>query len=209
MVTLQRLHDDDDGFLDRAQWIVSGCLSAYKPAEVYIIRIRDWFDYKWCYFSGKIIGAVAVSKFMDLTLPPFVPNRVVSQEHYVCRAGSAYEPSDAPPLHIRQTSEANFKRLIRRTTNDGTAIWISTGSKVCARGSVMVYNVSPDIKFGWHVTFLRKADWKIEKVTFNSKAVVEGLLKLGSSRQLAAAFPLPQLTPLARRSCAMRWARVP
>jgi hypothetical protein len=184
MITLQRSHDDDAGFLDRVQWIVSGCIKQYKPAEVYIIRIRDWFDYKWCYFSGKMIGAVPLSKFVDLTLPPFVPNRVVSQDHYDHVADGVYEASDAPPLHIRQPSEANFKRFIRRTTNDGTAIWFSTGSKATGRGSVMVYNVSPDMKFGWHVTFLRKAHWQIEKVTFTSKAVIEGLLNLGSNQTL-------------------------
>jgi len=34
------------------------------------------------------------------------------------------------------------------------------------------------------VTFLRKADWQIEIVTFTSKAVIEGLLNLGSSQTL-------------------------
>jgi len=119
MITLERLHDDSPGFADRAQWLISGCIRQYKPAEVYIIRIRDWFDYKWCYFSGKMVGAVSLSKFVDLTLPPFVPNRVVSQDHYDQIADGVYEASDAPPLHIRQTSEENFKRFIRRTTNDG------------------------------------------------------------------------------------------
>ena len=184
MITLARLHDDDGGFLDRAQWLVSGCIKEYKPAEVYVVRIRDWFDYKWCYFSGKMIGAVSLHKFVDLTLPPFVPNRVVSQDHYGRVAARLYEASDAPPLHIRQSSEENFKRFIRRTTNDGTAIWVSTGSKATGRGSVMVYNVSPDMKQGWHVTFLRKADWQIEKVTFTSKAIVESLLKMGSNQAL-------------------------
>jgi len=184
MITLERLDNDDTGFVDRAQWIVNGCLKQYKPAEVYIIRIRDWFDYKWCYFSGKMIGAVSLHKFVDLTLPPFVPNRVVSQDHYDQIAEGAYQASGAPPLHIRQPSEANFKRFIRRTTNDGTAIWVSTGSKATGRGSAMVYNVSPDMKFGWHATFLKKADWQIEKVTFTSKPVVEGLMKLGSNQAL-------------------------
>ena len=184
MITLERLRDDDDGFADKAQWLVTGCLKEYKPAELYVTRIRDWFDYKWCYFSGKMIGAVSLHKFVDLTLPPFVPNRVVSQDHYDEIAQGVYEASDAPPLHIRQTSEANFQRFIRRTTNNGTLIWISTGSKASGRGSVMVYNVSPDMKQGWHVTFLRKADWQIEKVTFTSKAIIESLLKMGSNQTL-------------------------
>ena len=184
MISLGRLHDDDSGFLEKAQWIVNGCVKEYKPGEVYIVRIRDWFDYKWCYFSGKVLGALGVSKFVDSTLPPFVPNRVVSQDHYDQIAEGVYQGSDAPPLHIRQTSEANFQRFLRRTTNNGMLIWISAGSKASGRGSVMVYNVSSDMKQGWHVTFLRKANWQIEKVTFTSKAIIERLLKMGSNQTL-------------------------
>jgi len=40
------------------------------------------------------------------------------------------------------------------------------------------------MKFGWHVTFLRKADWQIEKVTFISKAIVERIGKVGSNQTL-------------------------
>jgi hypothetical protein len=182
MDSIPRLHEDDPGFLDQVQWIITGCIGQYRPAEVYVIRIRDFFDYKWCYFSGKTLGALGVAKFCDLTLPPFVPNRVISQTHYD-RVGTnrgVYEASDAPPLHIHQPSEANFKRFIRRTTNDGTAIWFSSASRATGRGSIMVYNVTPDIKFGWHVTLLKKAGWQIGKVTFTSKALVEALRDSGS-----------------------------
>jgi hypothetical protein len=183
MITLQRLPDDDSGFLEQMQWIIFGCLGQYQPAELYVIRIRDFFDYKWCYFSGKKLGAAGVSSFGDLTLPPFVPNRVISQDHYdrVGTSGDVYKASDSAPLHILQPSEANFKRFIRRTMNNGTAIWISGGSRATGRGSIMVYNVTPEIKFGWHATFLKKAGWQIEKVTFTSKALVEGLRDSGAN----------------------------
>jgi hypothetical protein len=81
MITIRKSQEDDPGFIDEVQWIITGCLDQYKPAEVCLIRIRDWFDNKWCYFSGKTLGALGVSKFCDLTLPPFVPNRVIKQDH--------------------------------------------------------------------------------------------------------------------------------
>jgi hypothetical protein len=183
---LNQLREDESGFLEQVQWMVNGCVNEYKPSELYVIHIRDFFDYKWCYFSGKIMGAVGISKFCDLTLPPFVPNRVLSQDHYKRTGtnGHFYEASPAAPLHVRQSSEANFKRFIRRTTNDGTVLWYSSGSRMTARGSVMVYNVTSKIKFGWHVTFLKKAVWQIEKVTFSSKALVQSLLDSGSNLSL-------------------------
>jgi hypothetical protein len=184
MISLHRSDDDDPGFMDQVEWIILGCLTEYKPAEVYTTRIRDWFDYNWCYFSGKTLGALGVSKFADLTLPPFVPKRVLSQYHYDRLSPNLelYTQTDAPPLHIVQESAANFQRFIRRTTNDGTLFWFSSGSAASERGSVMVYHVMPDLKFGWHVTLMKKAEWQIEKVTFTSKPVVEALRKSGQSK---------------------------
>lgn len=181
MIMIHNSKEDDASFLDEVRWIIGGCLDQYRPAEIYVIRIRDWFDYKWCYFSGKRLGAFGVSNFGDLTLPPFVPNRVLAQEHYDRKSMSdgIYELSDAPQLHIRQTSGANFNRFIRRSTNNGTIIWFSSGSHSTGRGSMMVYNVSPEIKFGWHVTFLKKTEWQIEKVSFTSRSAVEALRNLG------------------------------
>ena len=137
----------------------------------------------------------------SFTLPPFVPNRVIAQEHYdrVATNNDNYELSNAPPLHIRQRSEENFKRFIRRTTNDGTIIWFSSGSRATGRGSIMVYNVSPEMKFGWHATFLKKARWQIEKATFTSKALVEGLRDSGSGR-LANKTAFPDHTPVGGRN---------
>ncbi|MEO6033908.1 MAG: hypothetical protein ABIQ35_01505 [Verrucomicrobiota bacterium] len=184
MITIKSLPEDDPSFIAEVEWIIAGCLGEYKPKEVYVVRIRDVFDYKWCYFSGKTLGALGVSNFRDLTLPPFVPNRVLDQDHYdrVLADDDDYELSDAPPLHIRQNSEANFKRFIRRTTNDGTIIWFSSGSGSVGRGSFMAYHVSSNIKFAWHVTFLKKKGWQIQKVRFTSKALVEGLRDLGFNK---------------------------
>jgi hypothetical protein len=188
VITINKTQEDDSGFVDEVRYVVAGCLQEYKPKEVYIIRIRDWFDYKWCYFSGKKLGAVGVSRFRDLTLPPFVPNRVLKQAHYSLSqtGGGEYEISEAIPLHIQQTSEANFKRLTRHATNDGTIIWYSSGSVSTCRGSIMVYNVTPNMKFGWHATFLKKDKWQIEKATFISKSLIKSLRGSGfKSSQIA------------------------
>ena len=193
MITIRRAHDDDPGFLLHVQSILVGCLYEYSPAEAYVIRIRDWFDYKWCYFSGKALGAIGVSDFRNLTLPPFVPNRVMSQDHYVRAATdtNAYESSEAPALHIHQASGANKQRFIRRTMNNGAMMWFSSGSMTTGRGSIMVYSVfSSNLKFGWHITLMKKCEWQIDKVTFTSRSLVEGLRDLGS-RMIAAADDSP------------------
>ena len=183
MITIHRSHEDDPGFIDQTQWIVAGCIDQYKPVEIYVVGIRDWFDYKWCGFTGKTLGALGVWN-NDLTLPPFVPGRVISQEHYqrCVGDGGIYEESDAAPLHIHQPSEANFKRYARKAVDNGTLIWFSSGSIATGRGSIMVYNVTPDTECGWHVMFQRKRVWQIERVTNISKTVVEMLRDAGTPR---------------------------
>ena len=189
MLTIRKADDDDPEYLTLVRSILIGCLHQYQPSEVYIVRIRDCFDYKWCYFSGKAIREMGFSDFRGLTLPPFVPNRVLSQDHYVLEAtsGDDYEPSEAPPLHVYQSSASNMKRFVRRIMPNGAMIWFSSGSKSTGRGSVMVYSVfSSNLKFGWHITLLKKSEWQIDKVTFTSRSLVEGLRRIGS-RVIAAA----------------------
>jgi hypothetical protein len=193
MITLRTDHNDDPDFLTQVRSILVGCLHEYAPDEVYIIRIRDWFDYSWCYFSGKRLGAIGFSDFRNLTLPPFVPKRVLSQDHYACATtdGNAYASSPAPPLHIHQASESNLRRHIRRVMSDGMMMWFSSGSMATGRGSIMVYSVfSQTLKFGWHATLLKKAEWQIDKTTFTSRTLVEGLRASGS-RIIATAVDSP------------------
>ena len=181
--------------MDQIEWIIAGCLDEYRPAEVYATRIRDWFDSKWCYFSGKTLGVIGVWQWADLTLPPFVPKRVLSQYHYKCVSPKLglYDQTDPPPLHIHQGSAENLNRFIRRTTNDGTLFWFSSGSAASGRGSLMVYHVTPDLKFGWHVTFMKKADWQIEKVRFISKPIIESLRKSGQEQLSQLTAPADEI----------------
>ncbi len=140
MITIHRSHGDDPGFLDQVEWIVTDRVDQYKPAELYVIRIRDWFDYKWCYFSGKAVGAVGVKKFCDLTLPPFVPNRVIAQEHYdrVATNNDNYELSNAPRLHIATNGgilHSTVIRIMKTKTKNPTAVRETTAKRLASRAA--------------------------------------------------------------------------
>ena len=188
MITIRSTQDDDPAFLCHVRSIFVGCLYEYSPAEAYVVRIRNWFDYRWCHFSGKSLGALGVSIFATSHCLPSC--RIASCPRITTSAATdsnAYEPSDAPPLHIHQRSEANQRRFIRRTMNNGAMMWFSSASMATGRGSLMVYCVfSSNLKFGWHITLMKKAEWQIDKVTFTSRPLVEGLRDLGS-RMIAIA----------------------
>lgn len=83
MIPLDRLECDDPELMDLVEVDRPRLHIGIKPAEVYTVRIRDWFDSKWCYFSGQTLGTLGISDFANLTLPSFVPNRVMRQDHYL------------------------------------------------------------------------------------------------------------------------------
>jgi hypothetical protein len=65
--------------------------------------------------------------------------------------------------------------------SNGAIMWFCSASMATGRGSLMVYSVfSSNLKFGWHITLMKKAEWQIDKVTFTSRSLVEGLRDLGS-----------------------------
>lgn len=181
MMSLHTQADDDADFVEVVRALLLGCVKNSRPAEVYVIHVRDYFDPKWCYFSGKTLGALGVSKFKTLTLPPFVPNRVLTQKHYRQDEDRkmGYRESEAAPLHIHQPSDENFRRHLRRTTNDGLLCWYSSGSVDSQRGSVMVYQVDPKLKWGWHVTYEKREGWRLDRATWIPKTSVEKLSALG------------------------------
>jgi len=186
MISLSAQTDDDADFLRIVRTLLLGCLQNSRPAEVYLIQVRDFFDPKWCYFSGKTLGVLGRSDYTNLTLPPFVPNRILSQHYYRKGQddGMVYVESEAAPLHIHQHSDENFRRHLRRTTNDGLLCWYSSGSANSKRGSIMVYQVDPKLKWGWHVTYEKRESWRLDRATWIPKTSIEKLSAAG--RELAA-----------------------
>lgn len=72
---------DDAGYLDWVEATVVGVEEAIKTDQTYVVKIDNWFRKRWLGFSGKVLGALGVAK-AKLTLPPFIPSRVVSQRRF-------------------------------------------------------------------------------------------------------------------------------
>jgi hypothetical protein len=176
---LASMKDDDASFLALVNRAVDRTLQQFHPADVYLVRTDHWFDQKWLGFSGKMLGALGVTK-RRLTIPPFVPNRVISQETYSSNKGtSSYRHSDAPPLHLAQPSRQNLTRFVDRVTKSGVFIWFSGGTQQAGMGSIMAYVVAGDSQSAWYASFQRATTWQINKVSGLSKSelvhLTEGL----------------------------------
>ena len=166
IVTIKK---DDASFLKLVERIANHTIQQFKPADIFLIRTDHWFDQKWLGFSGNILGVVSVRK-SRLTIPPFVPNRVISQDAYSLdeRTGS-YDHTEASPLHLVQTSRENLTRFVDRITKSGVFIWFSGGTQQVSTGSIMVYVIAGDSQNSWYASFERSTDWQINKVRGLSK----------------------------------------
>ena len=161
MITLT--DNDDPRFIDLARRLLDAAITSDQPAEVYVIRIDQWFDAKWLKFSGKVLGALGVH-CKQVTVPPFHPHRVVSESHFsVASDSGAFESTSAPLLHIAQPSAQNLTRSIVRVSPSAIFFWYSASTLDLDRGSTMLYRTNHDKVFSWYASFHRSPTWRLDR----------------------------------------------
>jgi len=165
MIDLKPTKDDDVQFVGLASQLLNSLIQLHSPKEIYIVQIDHWFDHKWEYFSGKAVGAVGVWH-STLTLPPFDPGRVISQNYYRLEEASSgnYKSAPAKPLHRNQWSVLNFHRFMKAVSSSGLFLWYSGETAKMDRASLMVYVVEGDQAIPWYASFTNRDGWRINKV---------------------------------------------
>jgi len=157
--------DDAPEFLRQVELAVNGVLHRFAPASLALIKIDNWFGSRWYGFCGKVIGAFGVAikpshhDHEHLCVPPFVPERVVSQRRF---AGPAFEEVEAGnPVHLRITSKLALRRMIAKEEPETALAWYSGNSKANGRGALMVYVPAGDSYWTWFVESERGQPWRI------------------------------------------------
>ena len=148
---------DDPGYLDWVEAIVVGVEEAVTTEQTYIVKIDNWFGKRWLGFSGRALGAVGVRK-EKLTLPPFIPSRVISQRRFF----AAGTPSGRRQrLHVWQRSGENLQRYTEVVLQGSHAFWYSGRSASNDRGSFMAYVATPEGHWPWYVGLRREKGWQV------------------------------------------------
>src|SRR3954469_13136765 len=100
MIELAPTDAEDLEFLSLVQRIANGAISALRVQEVYLVHLDNWFDFKWLGWWSKWER----EGIKELRVPPFTPNRVLSQKHFVWDASTrAWNAGGSGrPLHVRQ-----------------------------------------------------------------------------------------------------------
>jgi hypothetical protein len=169
-------HEDDPAFVDLVDAIIANAVDATLPAEVFVVKVKNWFGARWLGFSGKVLGALGVRK-RDLTVPPFVPNRVLEQTAFR-RVADAYQPFEpGKTLHLHQPSNENLQRRLSLISMEGAFFWFSSGSKKNGRGSLMGYLPSRDGYRLWYLELKRTRAWSVAQLVGIANQELETLMK--------------------------------
>lgn len=180
MIALDPKEYDDPQFVELISRTLTALAHCYKPIEIYVIHIDNWFDHKWKGFSGVADLQVGTWLGPTLRVPPFNPNRVVSQTHLHLDDPDkpTYVIEPALPLHIYQPSSSNLRRSLSQITKSGLFAWYSGGTKKNDRASLMVYRIEKENEVSWYGSFLKKEEWRINKVTGISKQEFARLIEM-------------------------------
>lgn len=186
MIEIKFDNTDAEGFKEIVDTIVNNLVKTFNPDEISIVRIKNWFDHKWLNYSGKQILKYDTRTnpsipFVlepywnkEITVPPFNPNRVLSESRHRKKGISNARFEEI--LHKFQWSTENRNNLISRRMNNGLCIWISSNSKTNRQGSLMVYQIKDSEIQSWYACIEEKDDWKITKTKGVDKNQIQLML---------------------------------
>ena len=147
---------DAPEFVAAVNRVIDGLLRDSKPQSLVIIQIDNWFGQKWLGFSGVAMLQLGVWKH-TLTIPPFVPNRVVSQCTFPGPSFSEIEPGE--PIHRRVASRVALGRKASEVAPGSLLVWYSGNSANTERGSLMAYIPEGNSYRNWYAQWQNANDW--------------------------------------------------
>jgi len=182
MIELTPTEADDLEFLSLVQRIANGAIAVLLVPEVYLVHVDNWFDFKWLgWWSKWERGGMK-----ELRVPPFNPNRVLGQKHFVWdpRASTWTSDGSGKPLHVPQPGRRTFAKAISQISNCSAFIWYSGRSAPDKAGSLMVYRSGID-DYAWYASFKKADRWQINHECRILRSQLESFAKRGGEMELA------------------------
>ncbi|MEM7225842.1 MAG: hypothetical protein AAF495_22885 [Pseudomonadota bacterium] len=156
MIEVQPEDGDAAPFVGQVQAVVNSVAAGHAPPEIFVIKIDNWFGMRWLNFSGKVLGALGVWS-SNLTLPPFVPNRV----RWECRF-TAPDYANAvidKPLHIVTRGPDAVQRRISEIAPSAAFLWFSGQSEPNSKAALMAYLPGAEGYWTWYAGWSYDEGW--------------------------------------------------
>jgi hypothetical protein len=167
---------DNPDYIRNVERIFNNRISKWTPKDLYVTRIDNWFDEKWVKFSGTIMHEISIHKLVDITVPPFHPNRVEKSDFYRKANGAYGKQKVGKRLHIIQESTNNLKRKISDFSDNGLFLWYSGNTMTNKKGSLMGYFVMEEDCFTFYLTLTMDKNWNAEKAIGLRKKEIQTIL---------------------------------
>ena len=176
--------DDEQDFVRQVEQVANGVIRLHAPETLVLIKIDNFFGSKWLGFSGKALGALGVwhnpsyHPANKVRVPPFVPNRVVSQRRF---SGPAYREIDSgKPIHQRIRGGMALNRMAATESPNSALVWYSGESKVTGRGAVMAYVPAGDSYWLWYAALETGESWSVTETLDIKRDDLASLMEQGS-----------------------------
>jgi hypothetical protein len=176
---------DAPDFVRHVEQVTNGVIRLHAPETLVLIKIDNYFGSKWLGFSGKVLGAVGVwhnpsyHPANNVRIPPFVPNRVVSQRRF---CGPDYGEIDGgKPIHKRIRGGTALKRMAATEAPKSALVWYSGESEVTGRGAVMAYVPAGDSYWLWYAALETGEPWHISETWDIKREDLVSLIEQGSA----------------------------
>ena len=164
---------DAANFVSKVDAVLRGIVKMHAPPEIILVKISNWFGPKWLRFSGKVVGTLGVWHGR-LTIPPFVPNRVVWQRRFT--APSYEEVSSGDPIHVETSGFWPLHRSADLVAPGKALVWFSGASEANGRAAIMGYIPGPDSYWVWYAAFSHNDTWRPNYVRGISASEFEVLM---------------------------------
>jgi len=160
MIELTPSENDDPAFLTLVQRIVNGAIAILEVREVCLVHIDNWFDHKWLGWWSSWDH----KELKKLYIPPFNPNRVCSQKHFIWDEQNSrwMVTGQGKPLHHRQAGRrSSSARPLDHLSKCAAFIWYSGNTLANRAGSLMVYLSGGPQAYAWYASFRKEQNWTI------------------------------------------------
>lgn len=173
---------DDADFVAWVERVIENVERRFATDQSYVVKIDNWFGQRWLGFSGKTLGALGVRK-SRLTLPPFVPSRVLSQRRFF-QEGARSTPHRK--LALWQRSGQNLQRYVDVAVHDASVFWYSGGTAENGRGSLMAYVLTSEGHWPWYVGLRRTDGWRVVETVGIPRRELNEIQELSGEHAAAA-----------------------
>jgi hypothetical protein len=181
MLELVAAEHDDDGFLTLTKRIMNGAIAALQAREVYLVHIDNWFDFKW--LRWKIL-----KREESLRIPPFSPNRVQSEKHFVWDEQKSAWISIGlrEPLYYWPDKGSWLAPRIDQLAERAAFIWYSGNTTTNKVGSLMVY-LSGAGGYAWYASFRKGEYWTVADESGITRRELESFAERGRQLEVVQA----------------------